>query len=260
MCAKNICKLTQNKQREFDEEQSQTHQNSIQSCKTRAILTAEQAVEIFKIKLSNQTANRSQTLGACSVARAFGVSEKAVRDIWNGRTWLRETKRMTDSNMPDSTERPHNLQFIGSGDTNCSKDANPDSKGADFNFGLQIPVSTSSADTTLASTVPQGQPKMWWDKIQKASPASVDDSHAQSAPRAPAFNATAVDLWLAAEAPPLPESSRADDPFRHSTRQPSTFGWRRRHRRCRNHRVQTIPSTTTGGTDRGFQSAEQIST
>ena len=30
--------------------------------------------------------------------------------------------------------------------------------------------------------------------------------------------------------------------LRHSTRQPSTFGWRRRHRRCRNHRVQTILS------------------
>lgn len=61
---------------------------SIQACRTHAILTAEQAVEIFKI--------RDESVGkrkcpARIVGKSYGVSEKAVRDIWNGRTWYKET-------------------------------------------------------------------------------------------------------------------------------------------------------------------------
>ena len=62
--------------------------------KARAVLTAEQAVMIFQIKLSNQALTKRQRISLCSVARSYGVSEKAVRDIWKGRTWLRETTRI----------------------------------------------------------------------------------------------------------------------------------------------------------------------
>ncbi len=62
---------------------------SIQACKTRTILTLEQALQIFEIKfdVSNPHGGRRT---AASVARSFGVSEKTVRDIWIGRTWVRE--------------------------------------------------------------------------------------------------------------------------------------------------------------------------
>jgi hypothetical protein len=75
---------------------------SIRACKTRAILTDEQAIRIYQIKLDNHTASASDPSSAArafnfragTVARAFGVSDKAIRDIWKGRTWLRETMHL----------------------------------------------------------------------------------------------------------------------------------------------------------------------
>jgi hypothetical protein len=72
---------------------------AIRACKTRAILTDEQAIRIYQIKLDSQTASisvedRTLNFRAGVVARAFGVSDKAIRDIWKGRTWLRETMHL----------------------------------------------------------------------------------------------------------------------------------------------------------------------
>ncbi len=65
---------------------------SIQACKTRSVLTLQQAIHIFEIKWgqSNQPSGRSGHQSAAAVARSFGVNEKTVRDIWVGRTWIRE--------------------------------------------------------------------------------------------------------------------------------------------------------------------------
>ena len=81
-------------QTSFDHEQERRLLSSIQACKTRAILTPEQAIKIFKIKLSSQIAHKHRDLDPADIARAFGISEKAVRDIWKGRTWLRETMHL----------------------------------------------------------------------------------------------------------------------------------------------------------------------
>ena len=51
--------------------------------KPRAVLTRDDAIAIFKLKESLQPATK--------VSRFYGVSEKAVRDIWTGRTWSAET-------------------------------------------------------------------------------------------------------------------------------------------------------------------------
>ncbi len=51
--------------------------------KPRAKLTQDQAVDIFKMKSSAPSAAKESVI--------YGVSEKAVRDIWTGRTWSRET-------------------------------------------------------------------------------------------------------------------------------------------------------------------------
>jgi hypothetical protein len=51
--------------------------------KPRARLTQDQAVDIFKKK--------SSALTAQNIAVTYGISEKAIRDIWTGRTWSRET-------------------------------------------------------------------------------------------------------------------------------------------------------------------------
>ena len=65
------------------------------AAKPRAILTEEQAVAIFSLRGSSTYAQSRQSTDA--VARSFKVSEKTVRDIWNGRTWHRETLHLDPS-------------------------------------------------------------------------------------------------------------------------------------------------------------------
>jgi hypothetical protein len=60
-----------------------------QPSKPRARLTEAQVVTIFQAKASSPS--------AASVATVFGVCEKAVRDIWTGRTWSRETQHLDNS-------------------------------------------------------------------------------------------------------------------------------------------------------------------
>ncbi len=52
-------------------------------CKPRSLLTVHQVIEIFKQKGSATPAS--------NLADVYGVSEKAVRDIWKGRTWSKQT-------------------------------------------------------------------------------------------------------------------------------------------------------------------------
>jgi hypothetical protein len=67
-----------------------------------AILTSEQAIAIFKLKLSPSGRTRPCASAVCSV---YGVSEKAIRDIWKGRTWFEETSRF-EPERPARDVRP----------------------------------------------------------------------------------------------------------------------------------------------------------
>ena len=70
---------------------------SVPSGRARAILTPEQAFTIYRAKPQldhGGRRRRGQQAAAKSVAEDFGVSEKTIRDIWKGRTWLRETVRL----------------------------------------------------------------------------------------------------------------------------------------------------------------------
>ncbi len=60
----------------------------------RIILTAQQAIEIYKLKpqlcaTSCHTKARGQSI---PIAEQYGVSPKTIRDIWNHRTWAVATK------------------------------------------------------------------------------------------------------------------------------------------------------------------------
>jgi hypothetical protein len=61
------------------------HTSTVRS-KPRARLTENQAIYIFTI--------RSSGLSASKIAKSFSVSEKAIRDIWTGRTWSTETHHL----------------------------------------------------------------------------------------------------------------------------------------------------------------------
>ena len=67
-----------------------------------AILTSEQAIAIFKLKLAPWGRTRPCASAVCSV---YGVSEKAIRDIWKGRTWFEETSRF-EPERPARDVRP----------------------------------------------------------------------------------------------------------------------------------------------------------
>ena len=56
---------------------------------TRARLTEADALDIFHCK--------AHSTSAASVSKKFGVIEKAVRDIWTGRTWSKETWHLDTS-------------------------------------------------------------------------------------------------------------------------------------------------------------------
>jgi hypothetical protein len=61
----------------------------------RAILTADQVVEIYQLRSQLHTSiepGEQQIRGrTLAVAKRFGVSPKTVRDIWNRRSWANET-------------------------------------------------------------------------------------------------------------------------------------------------------------------------
>jgi hypothetical protein len=67
----------------------QHNQSSVSPGRARARLTKYQAVSIFQSKSSAASAAR--------MAVSYGVSEKAIRDIWKRRTWARETLHLDPS-------------------------------------------------------------------------------------------------------------------------------------------------------------------
>ena len=64
----------------------------------RALLTKEQAAEIYMIRKADRQQGIDPILGSRSaqIAKTYGVSPKAIRDIWNRRTWQNETRHLWD--------------------------------------------------------------------------------------------------------------------------------------------------------------------
>ena len=76
--------------------QARTNASSFQSdrfpkstTKPRTRLTVSDVINIFRCKQSS--------IQATTVANMYGVSEKAIRDIWTARTWARETWHLEPS-------------------------------------------------------------------------------------------------------------------------------------------------------------------
>jgi hypothetical protein len=70
---------------------------TFQCCRNGTIvLTADQAQEIYKVKLALQKQNRGKKIRGQSVqiAKMYRVSPKTVRDIWNHTTWKPVTHQL----------------------------------------------------------------------------------------------------------------------------------------------------------------------
>ena len=118
--------------------QSSPHPQN-ESSKTRAKLTESDALNIYHCKGS--------VTSAAAIAKLYGVSEKAVRDIWTGRTWSRETWHLDESRpfptkkmgrplgRKDSQPRkPRSLRTIPEAQTSCDKlvHTSPESQSIDM--------------------------------------------------------------------------------------------------------------------------------
>jgi hypothetical protein len=72
----------------------EVNKNTLTRFPPRAILTRAQAVEIymFRNELGRDESNqKDQCVG---LAKKFHISPKAIRDIWNRRTWTKETEHL----------------------------------------------------------------------------------------------------------------------------------------------------------------------
>ena len=71
--------------------------------KHRAILNERQAIEIFRVRYTNEVPRIK--ISALIVAKRYGINEKTVRDIWKQRTWSHATGILDGSTVPMTTKK-----------------------------------------------------------------------------------------------------------------------------------------------------------
>ena len=110
--------------------QARTQASSFQSehfpkstTKPHARLTVSDVINIFNSKKSSIQATR--------VANMYGVSEKAIRDIWTARTWARETWHLEPSRT---------LVLKQAGRPRGSKDSRPRQQKRSIHLRKELPI------------------------------------------------------------------------------------------------------------------------
>ena len=82
----------------------------------RAVLTVDQAAEVFNLRVpfclttSPTARDRLFTSRSITVSRIYGVSPKAVRDIWNKRTWRHATRTLWTED--DELQHAKNVKVV----------------------------------------------------------------------------------------------------------------------------------------------------
>jgi hypothetical protein len=71
----------------------------------RALLNGQDAIDIYRHRRANLSTSAANSHGPCkhtsALAFKYNVSPKTIRDIWNRRTWTKETKHLwTEDEMP----------------------------------------------------------------------------------------------------------------------------------------------------------------
>ena len=59
--------------------------------RSRSVLSAQQALEIYNAKISNSSAMIKDRISTAQLASKYGVCDKTIRDIWRGNTWTHAT-------------------------------------------------------------------------------------------------------------------------------------------------------------------------
>ena len=149
--------------------------------KPRAKLSEAQALTVFQARASASTATK--------VAVIYGVSEKAVRDIWTGRTWSRETWHL-DTSRPLRLKTPGRPK--GCRDTkprmkraNCRDELSASTGStAQVPSGSDIHGVTAHALEQDASDVPLNHRACWMARLAQRTVSAACFEYAVHQPRA----------------------------------------------------------------------------
>jgi hypothetical protein len=126
--------------------------------KYRAILTEQQAVEIFGFRSQNSMAKMVSS--ALVVAKRYGINEKTVRDIWMQRSWAYATSSLAKEIGPMAKKKVG--RPMGSRDT-CPRKQK---------LAAEISLSPDSSSKEAASLV---DPSSIGREDERMDEASIDD-------------------------------------------------------------------------------------
>jgi hypothetical protein len=115
------------------------------SQKHRAILTEQQAIEIFRFRSENSMS--VMVSSALFVAKRYGINERTVRDIWKQRTWNRATSTLAEGTGPMAKKKMG--RPIGSKDTRPRKQKL--AAGTSIFSNSSTPITPSKYDARLRS-------------------------------------------------------------------------------------------------------------
>ena len=121
-------------------------------------LSPAEVLCIFKKKGASSTAS--------AVSRFYGVSEKTIRDIWNGRTWAKETWHLDTSRI---------LCIKLAGRPKGRKDSRPRKKRSDQHQATS--VSDPDSQTSFSCTLPLASSKSYTGLSRKICNPVASNSH-----------------------------------------------------------------------------------
>ena len=163
--------------------------------KSRTILTAEQAISIYQLKNAQNPHQMSQGARSAAVADAFRVSEKAVRDIWSGRTWAHETCKI-ETHLAETAKIGHSTGGLMSPADESRP--NPTVSGRMQAFPKESSVRSAFSPAHAAAQGPLPH--------TTSIPPSLHSAYAVPGMERPPEARPGI-------AEPLPPPSRPDDPF-----------------------------------------------
>eukprot|EP00292_Cryptomonas_paramecium_P016112 CAMPEP_0113670598 /NCGR_PEP_ID=MMETSP0038_2-20120614/5230_1 /TAXON_ID=2898 /ORGANISM="Cryptomonas paramecium" /LENGTH=213 /DNA_ID=CAMNT_0000586641 /DNA_START=9 /DNA_END=650 /DNA_ORIENTATION=- /assembly_acc=CAM_ASM_000170 len=130
-------------------------------CRSRTVLSVDQVREIFALKEKIQSGSYHCT--SVRIATKYNVSSKAIRDIWNGRSWLDATY-----DMWSTVDRPER-KIVGR--PKGKKDSKPRAKSVESS---EKPTEPTPAPMTFKELDVKGIIKIEYDNILANIAANCD--------------------------------------------------------------------------------------
>ena len=173
----------------------------------RAVLNEAKAIEIYKLRQSIDR-YRLQPSRSAALASYFNVSPKAIRDIWNRRTWANETRHLWTEDERPTPRSNKKAVFPQCQHASCTKGQFTDlSVNVNKNYQTQPSTLPSSAifhqfyDARQSTYTPQDSAAQYLCFAPVPSKLSVTvepqlTPHEEMASDAASFNDPFHDDWL----------------------------------------------------------------